>query len=403
MGAFLAMLKNDFKIIIRDVKALLLLLIMPVLVIGIFARALGPLLEKTEFVEPFSIAIVDKENTVWTGMLISQVKNLDMLKNIHRVDEDKARKMIKNSEIAAAIIIPENITESVYYWEPEQGMVLGNSLLQLQTQLVKDIALVGSTAVSAGLAELNAIHDFEHEAGIDSNQVQQDIDKANEEYINLVLARKEIFRETTQEKYEVSAVEYYAASLLAVFIMFSSIPCIKLLAEERKLGISERLGAAPAGGWQSISAKLILSVGISTAQFLLVGIFLKSAAKGFGRLPVGPFIRVFLCTTIAAAAFSILIASLATSAASTDLIANLSILLMAIAGGSIYPLSSLPALCRKLSVLTINRWSAQGFLYALTGENAGRISESCLALLLLAALYFVGALLVQRLRRRRPA
>lgn len=403
MSAFLSILKNDLRIILRDVKALLLLLVMPVLVIGLFAKALGPLLEKTAFVEPFSIAVVDKENSVWTGILVTQLKNLDILKNIHRTSEDEARELIKKNEIAAAIVIPENITESVDRWEPEQGKVMGSSLLHLQSQLIKNVAVVGSTSVSAGLAALNAIYDYEVQAGFDPHQVYQDINQANEAFINTVLTRKEIYRETKQEKYGVSAVEHYAASLLAVFIMFSSIPCIKLLAQERKLGISSRINAAPAHGWHSISSKLILSVGISAAQFLLIGIFLKLSAKGISGFSIGPFIPVFLCTTIAAAAFSLLIASFSATAASTDLIANLSILLMAIAGGSVYPLASLPDLCKKLSVFTINRWSAQGFLAALTGENTGRLPESCRALLMLAVIYFAASLLVYRMKRRRPA
>jgi len=403
MKAFLSILKNDVRIVLRDVKALLLLLLMPVLVISIFAKALGPLLDKTVFVEPFSIAVVDKENSVWTGVLAAQLKKLEILDNIYKTDEEEAREMIRRNEVAAAIVIPENITASVDRWEPEQGKVIGNSLLHLESQLIKNVAVVGSAAVSAGLAELYAIRDYEQRAGIDPDQIYQDLVSANEEFINTVLARKEVFTESRLDAYGVSAIEHYAASLLAVFIMFASIPCIKLLAQERSLGISTRVIAAPAGGWQSISAKLLLSVGISTAQFLVVGLFLKLSAKGIGRMQIGPFIPVFLCTTVAAAAFSMLIASFATSLASTDLIANLSILLMAIIGGSVYPLTSLPALCRDLSMLTINRWSAEGFLAALAGGDAGGISASCKALLALAALYFAGAVLVHRLKRRRLA
>ena len=229
MSAFLSILKNDAKIIIRDVKALLLLLVMPVLVIGIFAKALGPMLERTAFVEPFSIAVVDKEDSVWTGVLIAQLRNLDILDNIYRTDEDEARELIEKNEIAAAIVIPENITDSVERWEPEQGRVIGNSLLHLQSQLVKNVAVVGSTSVSSGLAALNAINDYEYWAGFDPGQVYQDIIQANEEFINTVLTRKEIFRETKQGRYSVSPVEHYAASLLVVFIMFSSVPALKCL------------------------------------------------------------------------------------------------------------------------------------------------------------------------------
>ena len=120
MSAFLSILKNDARIIIRDVKALLLLLVTPVLVIGIFAKALGPMLERTAFIEPFSIAVVDKEDSVWTGILIAQLRNLDILDNIYRTDEDEARELIEKNEIAAAIVIPENITDSVERWEPKR-------------------------------------------------------------------------------------------------------------------------------------------------------------------------------------------------------------------------------------------------------------------------------------------
>lgn len=403
MSAFLSILKNDTKIILRDVKALLLLLIMPVLVISVFAVALGPMLEKTSFIEPFSIAVVDQEDSVWTGMLIAQLRNLDMLDNIYRANEDEAKRLIENNEAAAAIVIPENITDSVERWEPEQGKVIGNSQLHLQTQIVKNVAVVGSTSVSAGLAALYAINDYEYRAGVDPEQVYQDIVKANEDFINVVLARKEIFRETRHRGAGVSPAEYYAASLLSVFIMFSSVPCIKMLAQERKLGISARFGSAPAGGWQSIISKLVLSVVISAAQFILIGLFLRLSSKSFGRIPAGPFILVFLFTTIAAAAFSLLIAAIATSAASTDLIANLSILLMAIVGGSVYPLTSLPGLCKDLSALTINRWSTEGFLAILTGDTSGMLPVYCFSLLYLAVLYLAAALLVQRLGRRRPA
>jgi ABC-2 type transporter. len=402
MGAFLSILKNDAKIIIRDVKALLLLMVLPVLVIALFARALGPMLEKKAFVEPFSIAVVDKENSVWTGMLITQLRNLDILENIYRTDEDNARKMIEENKIAAAIVIPENITESVDRWKPEEGKVIGNGLLHFQTGLVKNIAEVGSTAISAGLAELYAIDDYERAAGIDSKTIYKDINDANEEFINAVLARKEIFRETRQGKYGLSPAEYYAASLIAVFIMFSSVPCMKMLAQERTLGISSRFDAAPSGGWQSIASKLVISVIISTAQFVLVGIFLRLASKSLGG-KAGPFIPVFLCTTVAASAFSLFIASISKSAAATDLVANLSILFMAIAGGSVYPLSSLPEICRKLSVAAVNRWASEGFLAVMSGDDAGKIKECCLALLVLAVIYFAAAVIAYRIRRRRPA
>jgi hypothetical protein len=74
---------------------------------------------------------------------------------------------------------------------------------------------------------------------------------------------------------------------------------------------------------------------------------------------------------------------------------------MAIAGGSLYPLSSLPPLCRKLSVLTINRWSAQGFLNVIYGGGLRSTLTSVGALLFMALFYSGSASLVLSIRRRR--
>lgn len=403
MGAFFSIFKNDLRIVLRDIKALLLLLIMPVIVIVILAKALTPLLEKSVFVEPFDVAVVDEEQSMWTGLLAAQLKNLGIINDIKWTDEKEARELIAQNKIAAAIVIPANLSDSINHWEPEQGKVIGNSSLYLESSLIKNIAVVGSSSVSAGLAALNAIYDYEYKAGFDAKYMEYDVNQANEAFIEEILARKDIFLESTQQKQEMNPLEFYAASLIAVFVMFSSIPCVKLIAEERKLGILSRIRAAPAHGWQTIGSKLILSVMISIVQFSVIAIFLSISAGSFKNMPFMPLAAVLLCTIVAAAAFSLLVASLTTSAAATDLIANLSILMMAIAGGSIYPLSALPDLCRSLSVIAINRWSAEGFMTAISGGGPGAVSNSCFMLLLLAAGYGAAALFLFGFRRRRAA
>jgi ABC-2 type transport system permease protein len=227
--------------------------------------------------------------------------------------------------------------------------------------------------------------------------------QANDAFISEILARKDVFVESTHEKPEIGPLEFYAASLIAVFIMFSSIPCVKLIAEERKLGILSRIQAAPAHGWQNIGSKLILSVLISMAQFSVIAVFMSFAAKSLYQIPIAPILEVLMSTVVSAAAFSLLIASIAMTPAAADLVSNLSILLMAVAGGSIYPLSALPEICRKISVGTINRWSAEGFMAVLSGGDASLVSGSCLNLLLLAGCYLILALLFFRLGRRRTA
>lgn len=401
MSGFITIFKNDLRIVIKDYKVLLLIILMPIMVIQIFATALSPLLEQNAFVEPFKMVLVDEDQSPWTGLLATQLKNLGIVDKVIFTDEEEARRLIQKQEAAAAIVLPPDLTNSIDHWAPQAGKVIGSNLSYLQSRLVKNIAFVGSTAVSAGLASLNVLYDLEKAQGYSEEALSQEILKANEAYMGLVLNRKAFIHEEKLEKPDVNPVIYYALSLLAVFIMFSSIPCMKLLTEERRLGILSRLNAAPTRSWQTILSKLSVSFLISSAQFSIIFMFLLMSGGRIFASALGSMIPVFVATSLAAGAFSLLIASMASSGSATDLIANLSILLMAVVGGSLFPLPSLPETCRYLSVLTINRWATEGFLDALYGENYSVALHSCMALLFLTVLFLAAATLILKVKRKR--
>lgn len=401
MSGFMTIFKNDLKILSKDFKALLMLLILPIFAILIFASALAPILEHNEFIEPFKIVLVDNDKSPWTGLLASQLRNLDVIEKIIFADEKEARILIENQEAAAAIVIPENLSQSIDYWDPQAGKVLGSSSGYLESQLVKNIGFVGSDTVSSGLASLKVIYDIETEKGYAFEEALGEINKAFDSFVNLVLNRKALISEKKVVNYETNPVIYYALSLMSVFIMFSSIPCMRLLTDERRLGILSRLNASPVRSWQTAASKLTVSFLISTVQFIVILIFLKVVDGSNMTSSATAMIPVFLATSFAAGAFSIFVASISSTGSAADLIANLSILLMAIVGGSLYPISSLPAICRNISVLTINRWSARGFLNILYGGDIKSTMASVGALLLMAIFYLGSASLVLSVRRRR--
>lgn len=401
MTCLMTLLKNDVKMMLKDYKALVIILLMPLAVIWIFAQALWPLLENNAFVEPFTIVVVDEEQSAWTGLLAAQLKNLDIVEQVVFTDEKEARELIRTQKAAAAIVLPEGLVNSVDYWEPLSGKVIGSNLSYLQSQLVKNIAVVGSTAVSAGLASLHVIYDLEAEKGYSDETLHEEINRANEAYIRLILNRKAIISEKKLQKPDVNPVIYYALSLLAIFTLFSSIPCMKLLTEERRLGILSRLNASPAKSWETVLSKLLVSFIISAVQFSIIAFFIALAGGRAVTSSLISMVPVFAATTLAAGSFSLLIASLAASGSAADLIANLSILLMAVIGGSLYPLPSLPEFCRPFSILTINRWAAEGFLNALYGDGYSETLRSCMALILLAGLFLSMASVILKIKRRR--
>ena len=403
MSGLANMFKKDLKIILKDYKVLVLLFILPLLAIWIFAAGLSPILEHNAFVEPFKIVLVDNDGSAWTGLLATQLRNLEVVEKVIFADEEKARELIETQEAAAAIITPEDLSESIDYWAPQAGKVMGSNLLYLQSQLVKNIAYVGSETVSSGLASLNVIYNIEAANGYAAEDIYKEINHAFEAFVNIVLNRKALITEEKFHNYDTNPVIFYALSLLSIFIMYSSIPCMKLLTDERQLGILSRLNTTPAKIWITVVSKLMLSFLISAVQFFLIIILVVVVGGGATVSKLGAMIPVFMATSLASGAFSILIAGISSSGSAADLIANLSILLMAVVGGSLYPLSSLPDSCRNLSILTINRWSSRGLLNAFYEGRSIETLESIGALILLAFIYLTAASLILSFKRRRVA
>jgi ABC-2 type transport system permease protein len=94
-------------------------------------------------------------------------------------------------------------------------------------------------------------------------------------------------------------------------------------------------------------------------------------------------------------------ASISPTPASADIIGNLGILLMAVLGGSIYPLTSMPESIRRISVLTINRWAMEGFMVLFSGSSVTDTGTHAMVLALMALILFAVSAFMIRFARRR--
>ncbi|NJD03088.1 MAG: ABC transporter permease [Ruminiclostridium sp.] len=113
MTVFLTLFKNDIKLFLKDWKACILLLAAPFVFIGFFTYALTPYLNGSDFVEPFSIALVDHEDTPQTRMLTKQLDEMQIFIEVVHTGEAEAWLMLSDGSIASVIIIPPGFTDSV--------------------------------------------------------------------------------------------------------------------------------------------------------------------------------------------------------------------------------------------------------------------------------------------------
>ncbi len=402
MTSFTALLKNDIRLFLRDWKACVLLLVTPLVFISFFAYALSPYLDKSSFVEPFPIALVDKEDTTQTRILLNQLEEISIFSEIRRMDEAEALQCLKDGEVGGVIIIPEDFTNSVAVGENRPVVVIGNGSKPLQAYIVKNVAHSATNLVSAAQSAINTIWYYDTEAGITGEELDSRFNSAVMEYMLQALARTSVFSDTdTGVQNDVTPAEYFTAALIVVFMMFAGMPGMKMLVTERSEGITSRLSAAPVGMLKVVLSKILVSVMLLIVQFGIIILLTSKIFNNYWGAPPKDVLLLFGGIVLAVSAWSVFIASLSKSPAAADITGNLGILLMAVIGGSIYPLSSMPGLVRRLSVLTINRWAMDGFLVLFSGNSFAHTGKHALVLALMSLVMFGLSAAIMKFARRR--
>lgn len=401
MTSFAALLKNDIRLFLRDWKACVLLLAAPLIFISFFTYALSPYLNKSSFIEPFPIALVDLENTTQTRMLARQLEEIGIFSDIQRLDEAAAMKKLSDKGVGSVVIIPENFTDSIAAGENRPVSVIGSDAMPLQAYVVKNVLQSAANLVSAAQSAIITIYHYDKIAGLSGLEMETRYHNAITDYFLEVLARNEIFTAAVAApQYNLTPVEYFTAALIVVFLMFAGMPGMKMLVTERSEGITRRLSASPVRMWKVVLSKLLVSSMLLVLQFSIIIALTSVLFHNYWGAPVKNVLLLFGGLILAVSAWSIFVAAVSSSPASADMIGNLGILLMAVVGGSIYPLSSMPDFIRGISRLTINRWAMDGFMVLFSGNDAASTGIYALVLTVMGFVLFIVSGFIMKFARR---
>lgn len=401
MRVFASFILNDIKIFFGDWKAVVILVTLPVFFILVISYALGPLIAADSLVEPFTISISDNENTTGSKLLIAQISDLDLFKRIEMAASDEeAIELVEENTAAAAVIIPKGLITSVMAEKNYDIKVYGNARMPLRADLVRTLLESAVSMVSSGQAGINTVYDFCKDAGLEGAELEKYYLEIQDEIMAFAAARRVVaVRSQALPGVEATPLEYYISSLITVFLMFGGLSTIKLLVRERNSGVLRRLAASPASPLSSVLSKLIITFIVGTMQFIAVAlpgiIILESAMK------VDPLftLLMFVSVMFAVSCWSLMVSSVSKTTAAADTGGSLSILLMAVLGGCIYPLTRLPEAVRFVSRFTITGQAMKGFMELFSEPQAANLLGFMLPVWLLGIVMLALSYAVLKLRR----
>lgn len=408
-----AMTVKDFKVMLKDRGALIVLFIMPVIFIFVMTSAGSGGVVNDD--QPLEILVVNEDSGELADQAIADLNELEGMQLIEAVNgrsltKPAADELIVEGEYSVAVWFPANFSDQILaaamdasvetavvtfivdpaldarFLAPVQGSVVGfieRTVASAQAPVQIEAAF--DEMAGAFPAQQAPLVTQVGELFVDGMVNGQDADESNSgvSFAQVSPAGYEVVEYPTSEEQNVPAY-----TLFGVFFIMQ-VMATGLL-QERQDGTFRRLLAAPLPRTAMLIGKVLPYYLINIIQVALmfaIGVFVFG--MGLGNHPLG-LILVTLAAAAASTGLGLMLASLSrTPEQAGGLAALLSVGLAAI-GGMFMPRFAMPEFMQTLALLTPHAWALEGFQDVIVrGLGITAVFNELLVLGLFALVFFI--------------
>jgi ABC-2 type transport system permease protein len=412
MTALIALVRKDLILYLKDKRALMLHLLMPVVLAAFFGSLFGGN-GGGDSTSKIDLGLVVQDKSEQSQKIAAGLK-ADKVLNVVELSQDEAQAKVRSGKLPVAVVIPAGFGEQAsaalfsgrdkpqlpLYYDPSQSTVLAmvKGLLTQQVMQVTSASVMSgknTQATDKYLAELPAaasrspeqaqLGDFlaslkkfqDQRAAAQAAQagpVAAGASAASTVADDAAAAGGMTMPYTTQEEALSSGPKYngYAHSFAGMgvqFILFMGINLgISILLEQRQ-GIWSRLLAAPVSLSTIILGRAvagaIIATGLMVAMFVCAVLIFKVQITS-----VPGFIGMAICFGLMTAAFGLLIAAFGKTPEAARGIATFATLILVMLGGAWVPSFVFPQWMQTATLVVPTRWAVDG-LDAVTWRGLG--------------------------------
>ncbi len=384
---------KDLKVIARDKKALILLLIMPIVITFILGAAFGSSFSKRGLdITVFPVAVVDKDGGDQAKAFIEDflVKDLSSLFTTQIATEEEAFNLLNSEKVSTVIVIPENFTDNINNGENSIIEIKSHINQQFNSNLVSSVVNGYMQKLSLGNTGANAAIETSQEYNLPLNsedgtfEAQGVIQELQIRFNTDTLA----FTESNQEKNKsISSIQYYSAAMLIMFLLFGALRGARMMIEERETRTLGRVLTTRANIATMVLGKFLGFFIICTCQALVLILFARFVYGVYWGSSILGFTLLTLSTIFAGSAFAMFLSSISKTSEAADGLGNILIQVFTVLGGGMIPVQLLPQFMQSLSRLTLNWWAMQGYVDLMFGRDLITILPSVGVLLLMGVLF----------------
>lgn len=436
---------KDLKVVLSDRKALAIMIVMPIILSTILGFALSGSFSDGFSTNKIKIAVVKKydlgsetdklindlkeepilnsnlnddaylkqllDNLNPEDMFFNKLLDSEEIKNIldySIMDESSARDELKEGNISSLIILPENYIYSMYKNfllvenENIEINVIGHPERSIKTSIVESIIKAFYDITSTNIVNRNVIIDTATEDKVNSELLANVDNILNELSINSK-NNVNISYEKVDGKDPISSIQYYSIAITTMFILYVAGYGSKLLLDEKFNKTYSRMAIAGISKWKIAFGKLLMIFIFGLIQISIMIAFSSFILKAnWGNILHVAIICIISIFTVAS--LGIMLAAISYIAENykvADLTQSLVFQVMALLGGSFFPIEVMPDFVKKLSNFILNGLALKSFIKISTGYGLKDILSYLIPLFFMGIVFLVLAIYILKREERR--
>lgn len=409
--------RKDLILLVRDPRALALLVAFPLLFIMIIGATTGQLLGWKDENQILKVGILDLVNysaisseseraqaQTMTAKIINRIGDARG-RRIRLLDtDDEIQSLLEDDELDVVFVIGSEFFDRVQEMEPENVASTSSGPpderlrafdMSLRSELPEDSA-TRSTITELLLyntIEVTAPYVFCSKIRTSNISVNAEIQRrlnCKSLYNERVSIRPPGERETATSSSDNRVYQELIPSYTVMFVFFLVNIMARSFLHERELGTLRRLRLAPVSAASLVAGKTLPFLVISLVQSVLLFLCGKILfGMSWGNSPA-MLLPVIFCTSAAATGLGLVVATLVRSESQVSAYANIVVITMAGISGCFMPRDWLPNTLRTASLATPHAWSLISYEQLLKRDVAdlATVWTNCGVLLLFTGAFF---------------
>ena len=422
---------KDLKTVLSDKQAIIVTMLMPVILMTILSMALkGSFISSDDVViEEIKIAVVKQYDEIADSQIFAKTmeERLDIaltgdeinpeeiffedflgseevlkLINYRVEEEEKAMELLAQGEISAMIILPEKYIYNMKinlltpFRNNVDVRILTHPDRTIDGEIVASVMEAYTNTMSSIIIGKNVLIESASANDIGGDGFDN-IDEVMEGMTDLVEGMNvNIENIAVHGRQSITSSDYYAVAMITMFILYAAGQGGRMLLEEKDNQTYQRMVIADISKTHILAGKFFTIFLIASIQITIMLLYSYFALKvKWGDL--SSIVVLSVTSAFAVAGLGIFIASFTYRAGNyriANLFENVIIQVMALLGGSFFPLDLMPEIIQKLSFISLNGIALKSYLKIILGYSFADISSNVLILALTGSLFTIAGIII---------